>query len=445
MGALQYAFERANLLSETGNARQQSLDKFSRLCTETLLTGEDITLMNYAAKLTDDPEVTYAALVDSRSRIRIHSSPDKIGKLYEPAGTQQPPGVIAASGIQELSLPVKGKDFDGLAVMGFDAARTWDRISLALARSLKRLAWVLLSGWVLSLFAALVFARTLSRPIEILAEEAREIGSGKLGHQIIINRKDELGALAGSFNEMSTKLMELDDMKKDFVASVTHELRSPLSAIESYANLMISKPNERQARAPEHLQTIKDNAARLNRFITDILEVSKIERGRMEIHPEPADLAALVQEVCNFMAPLASEKGVQLSCRVRPGLPSARADLERVRQVLVNLIGNALKFTPPQGRITVFLSEKIGGGEEGGKQLLCEVSDTGPGIPESEHTRIFEKFTQARDSGHRIKSKGAGLGLAIAKALVEMHGGKIWVESEMGRGSRFYFTIPAVE
>jgi PAS domain S-box-containing protein len=233
------------------------------------------------------------------------------------------------------------------------------------------------------------------------------------------------------------RLKELDKMKSDFVSNVSHELRTPLTSIKGSVDNMLDgltgSLNEKQVR---YLSRIKSNTDRLSRLINDLLDLSRIEAGRVEVRPTTLPLAALAEEVAEHLKALAAEKLIRIEVPSADPSVTVWADRDKVTQVLMNLIGNAVKFTPQGGKITVAVEKN------GNDYIQISVADTGPGILPEERNRIFSKFYQVANI-EKQKPKGSGLGLAISKALVEMHGGKIWMESEIGRGSTFYFTLPA--
>jgi signal transduction histidine kinase len=222
---------------------------------------------------------------------------------------------------------------------------------------------------------------------------------------------------------VNEQLKELDRMKSYFVSNVSHELRTPLTAIEGLTDNMLDgltgQLNEKQAR-----------------LIDDLLDLSVIEAGRVELKPENFSLLSLMREVSDSLRPVAEEKSIKLALAPANGNPAAWADRDKVTQVLTNLIGNAIKFTPSGGEVTVSVERK------NEAWLQASVADTGRGISSEEADRIFDEFYQIRRPGEH-KTRGVGLGLAISKRLVEMHGGKIWVESEVGKGSTFSFIVPA--
>jgi len=233
------------------------------------------------------------------------------------------------------------------------------------------------------------------------------------------------------------RLKELDRMKSDFVSNVSHELRTPLTAIKASVDNMldgITGPlGEKQAR---YLTRIKSNTDRLARLINDLLDLSRIEAGKIDLKPTRLPLATLTKEVAETLRPVAVEKLISLEVASPDIGMTAWADRDKVVQVLMNLISNAVKFTPQHGKVTLAIQKN------GNEWVQISVADTGPGILPEEANKIFAKFYQIAQMDKQ-KAKGTGLGLAISKALVEMHGGKIWVESEVGRGSTFSFTLPA--
>jgi signal transduction histidine kinase len=232
------------------------------------------------------------------------------------------------------------------------------------------------------------------------------------------------------------RLKELDRLKSDFVSNVSHELRTPLTAIKGAVDLLIREvPGRLNESQTHYLSRVRLNTQHLAGLINDLLDLAKIEEGRVELKGVRVSVGGLVHEVVETVKPLAAEKPVLLKVNVLEPSILVWADRDKVTQVLINLITNAINFTPPQGRITVSASR------DGQNWAQVSVNDSGPGISGEECQKIFQRFYQVSEGGG-LKPKGTGLGLAISKALVELHGGKIWVESEVGRGSTFSFTLP---
>ena len=315
------------------------------------------------------------------------------------------------------------------------------------------------------ILVALIIARTISNPIQALEKGIEIIGSGNLDYKVGTNARDEIGRLSRVFDEMTEKLKEttvsrnaltsevaerkrtekelqtaneelkkIDQLKSEFVSTVSHELRTPLSITKEGISLVLDRVpgsiNEKQARI---LYTAKSNIDRLARIINNLLDISKIEAGQVELKKEKVDLGELIKQTALSFEPKVKEKKLELKINIPKSDISIYADSDRITQVLTNLIGNALKFTE-KGKIEISAAQK-------GNGVECIISDTGIGIPRSNLDRIFEKFRQfGRTSGGG--EKGTGLGLFIAKSIILMHKGRIWIESKRGEGSKFIFTVP---
>lgn len=307
--------------------------------------------------------------------------------------------------------------------------------------------WVVNGLVVASIGLALVLGYAISwsliGPVKRMDEQLGKIASGDFSQRLEVSNRDELGTLTAHLNRMSEELERLyqqleaaDRHKSEFLANVSHELRTPLTAIKGLVDNMLDgltgQLNEKQIR---YLTRIKSNTDRLARLINDLLDLSKIEAGIIDLKPLRLPVVGVVHEVVESLRPVAVEKRISLDVAAFDPSVTAWADRDRVVQVLTNLIGNALKFTPEDGKVTVAIQRN------GDEWVQISVVDTGPGIPQEEAERIFDKFYQIAQSGVQ-KVKGTGLGLAIAKALVEVHGGRIWVESEVGKRSTFSFTLP---
>jgi len=237
-------------------------------------------------------------------------------------------------------------------------------------------------------------------------------------------------------NQKIRGLKELDRLKTEFVNTVNHELRTPLTSIKEGINLVLDgSSGPVTSEQIRFLQIAKNNIDRLHRMINNLLDISKIEAGKMELHRNRFELPLLLEEAVATHRLEAKEKGVQLSFETVPDVLPVEVDHDRFLQVLGNLVNNAIKFTPQGGKIRVAAQAQD-------EHFVCiVVEDNGFGIKKEDQNKLFGKFQQIIDGNGR-KTGGTGLGLAICKAIVEAHGGKIWVESEYGKGSRFYFTLP---
>jgi sigma-B regulation protein RsbU (phosphoserine phosphatase) len=227
-------------------------------------------------------------------------------------------------------------------------------------------------------------------------------------------------------------------IKDQFLSHVSHELRSPLAVIHQFVTILLDRlAGDLTPEQTEYLGIILRNVNQLRKMIEELLEVTRAETGKLAIHPQWTPLPELIHETLEPMQIAASGKGINLSAEISSDLPFAYADPNRVRQILMNLIDNAIKFTPEKGRIVV----RARASSEDPHFLCISVADTGCGIPPEETKKIFDSMYQVKDS-IEINRKGLGLGLYICKGLVSRHGGRIWVESEFKHGSTFYFTLP---
>jgi len=237
----------------------------------------------------------------------------------------------------------------------------------------------------------------------------------------------------GVFDDV-THDREVDRMKTEFISTVSHELRTPLTSIKASMALLLDGNAGLDEESSELLQVSKRNADRLVRLVNDILDVSKIEAGRLQLDLQDREVAPLCAEAVAGIDGFAQKVGVAVRSQIEPGLPPIRADWDRVVQVLTNLLSNALKFSPRGSEVELVVSTREGA-------ILFGVRDHGPGIPREFREKLFTRFAQS-DRAKR-EQEGTGLGLAICRALVLAHGGEIWVESEPGQGASFFFTLPA--
>jgi len=248
---------------------------------------------------------------------------------------------------------------------------------------------------------------------------------------------------ADQLEKANLELKKIDAMKSEFVSVASHELRTPLAAIKNSIQLILSgKTGEINPNQTKFLTMADRNITRLTNILNDLLNLSKIESGKIELKFEDVSLKSLIELTVSSLRPQADVKTIKIISDIPEGLPSVNGDKEKIEQILINLIGNAIKFTPEAGSIYVTatpLSDERKGGV--GHKIAISVKDTGVGIPEEHLNSIFDKFFQVEGSLHRSAS-GTGLGLAITKGLVEAHQGKIWAESEVGKGSAFTFTLP---
>jgi PAS domain S-box-containing protein len=250
---------------------------------------------------------------------------------------------------------------------------------------------------------------------------------------------DETGRFLGIaivFRDV-TKEREIDQMKSEFVSLVSHELRTPMVAIKGATdNLLDGLAGELNSAQNSSLLIMRRNIDRLSRLISDLLDIGKIEAGKIQLNKQPVDISFIINDVLLLFQDIARQKNIGLTSSLIENIPKISIDSDKITQVLANLVGNAMKFTPENGKVKIDLSKRE-------DCIQIDVSDTGLGISHKDLNKIFDKFYQVmRIAGGQEKTKGTGLGLSISKGIIEAHGGKIWVESELGKWSRFSFTLP---
>jgi signal transduction histidine kinase len=323
--------------------------------------------------------------------------------------------------------------------------------------------------------AVVYLVRSVAVPIYNLADATRAVAQGDLDQTVPVQRKDEIGILADSFNNMirqlkasrekieawnreleakvaeRTKELEekhnelekaydalktLDKAKDDFLSLVSHELRTPLSSILLYSEMLLDGVADGEESRVEFLSTIVENCKRLTRLINDVLDLSKIEAGRMLFKLEELNFQELLVETLSGIRPAIESKGIKFSQEnVEKGLP-LWGDRDKIIQVLTNVISNAIKFTPESGNISVSFTNQ-------GKMVLITVRDTGKGIKKEDIPKVFDRFSQLESIDHH--SSGTGLGMTISKSIIERLNGEIWIESEFGQGTAVFITLPRAE
>ena len=329
---------------------------------------------------------------------------------------------------------------------------------------------VILSG----IFATVLLTRRITTPLKSLVAVAKQVAGGNLTASVETITRDEVGQLTTVFSQMTDalrerdvairqayrkleqlnrtleqrvrdrtselltaneKLKELDHLKSTFVSVVSHELRTPMTSIKGYVeNLLDGLAGTLTEKQTRSLERVKHNIDRLTRMINELLDLSKIEAGRLELNLSPVALSEVAEEIVESYQTAAREKSIALRSMIDPSLPRIQGDTDKLSRILINLVHNAIKFTPQGGEI------RVESQMDNAERVIITVTDSGEGIPLHELDKVFDKFYRSESAP--VEARGAGLGLAIAKNLVELHGGTIWVESTPGKGSRFSFTIP---
>ncbi len=292
--------------------------------------------------------------------------------------------------------------------------------------------------------AALLFSgliASMRRPLEELVDASGRLAAGDLETRVKVGGLSETAALGTAFNEMAAELQrragerdQLETMKDEFVLTASHELRSPLTSVQGFAELLMLEREKLSSKQAETVEIIIDNTRHLVRLLNDLLDLARSDAGRLTIKPVPGEVAPLVEDAVRTMKSQTETDNQSLSQEIEAGLPPVSVDRDRIRQVLVNLLTNAHEYCPRGATIRVWAT-----GRDDGVELA--VSDDGPGMPADQLEHIFERFTRG-DAGLTQHVGGTGLGLAISKSLVELHGGTIAAESAPGGGSTFRVWLP---
>jgi signal transduction histidine kinase len=294
--------------------------------------------------------------------------------------------------------------------------------------------------------AALLFTgliASMRRPLEDLVDASGRLAGGDLEARVQVGGLSETATLGAAFNEMAEELQrragerdQLDRMKDEFVLTASHELRSPLTSVQGFAELLLLEREKLDPRQAETVEVILDNTRHLVRLLNDLLDLARSDAGRLTIKPVPTDTATLIEEAVRGMRAQFDARDQRLIMEVEPSLPQVAADHDRIRQVMVNLLTNANEYCPERAGIEV----KV---RRAGADVEVDVIDDGPGIPAEQLEHIFERFSRG-DAGETQRVGGTGLGLAISKSLIELHGGTIEAESTPGLGSTFRFRLPSI-
>jgi len=309
---------------------------------------------------------------------------------------------------------------------------------------------------IVALLLGSIFFFHITAPVRDLTQAAEALAAGDLSQRVKVRTDDEIGRLARAFNTMADSLEGAEALRRQMVADIAHELRTPLSLVCGSLEAMLDGMYDLNL---ENVESTHEETLVLTRLVDDLRDLALAEAGQLKLEQEMLDLSDLVAGVAERFQPQATEQGVKLSTALPDDLPRVYGDRQRLSQVLINLVANALRYTPTGGRITIAaetvsvstmaqtsVSRTEGEGEALAASRLVKVSvaDTGQGVPPDDLPYIFERFYRADKSRARA-SGGSGLGLAIARQILEAHGGQIGVEGQLGVGSMFFFTLPIVE
>ncbi len=359
-------------------------------------------------------------LADTQGTIIADSAAQDVGKTV--SSTDLAAGVPVVAGNQQVG-----------TLLPLYAGTNTPNAAGDFVSSVNQSTWLagITAAIVALLLGSILFFQIVS-PVQKLTAAAQKIAAGDLGQRIATQSQDEIGTLATAFNQMADSLAQHEELRRNLIADVAHELRTPLTVIQGNLEAMLDGV---LPTSPQEIATLRDETALLTRLVADLRLLSLAEAGQLKLERVKTDSAELVTRAVEPFRLQAQSSQVELNLEFASSLPSIELDVDRITQVIRNLLSNALRHTPAGGRVT------IGCKKDPGNSLLFTVSDTGEGISSDDLPYVFDRFYRADKSRSR-SSGGSGIGLAIVKQLVEAHGGKVWMESQLGRGATFGFTLP---
>ncbi|MBN1657308.1 MAG: HAMP domain-containing histidine kinase [Anaerolineae bacterium] len=354
------------------------------------------------------------------------------GRIVLPAGPYRYGEVVPAPDLaQGIEVEVDGQVV-GVALLTGEAPELSPHEERYLARTERSTFYAALAATLVALALGVFLARRLTLPVRELTAATRALSRGEMQQQVPVRSRDELGELAASFNQMSADLARAVELRREMTADIAHDLRTPLTVMAGYLEALrdgVLPPS------PERFETMHQEAQHLRRLVEDLRTLSLADAGELALNRTAVSPQILLGQAAAAYGHQAAQQGVGLEVDMGAGLPAVYADLDRMAQVLGNLIGNALRHTPAGGRIRLVAAHK------GGKVLL-QVHDTGGGISADDLPHVFDRFYRGSEAREGDGSE-SGLGLAIARSIVELHGGTISVESIVGKGTTFTISVPA--
>ncbi|MDR1941751.1 MAG: HAMP domain-containing histidine kinase [Endomicrobium sp.] len=448
-----FSSQKTFLTLQFEESRERSFKVVFHACEEALKSNEEEQIDNIINAIVPihKPAIAYASFVSGYKRIFISRDEDsnvasafleRIKRSYQ--YKTETYDSLTGEKIYEYSAPIisSGDKYMGTLIIGFSQDYMDSQIREGTSIISSKIKFVAVIAFFLAVAGANFMAARLIKPISLLSAAAEKIGEGEKNVEVDISRNDEIGSLARSFNEMSRKVKEADELKDSFVSSVSHELRSPLAAIDGYCDLLIEGINNQYPpqRQLKGLKIIKEATLRLTSFINNILDLAKMRAGKFEMKASGVNIEIVIKEISQLFESLALAQKKTLKVVIKDELSPVYADIEKVKQVITNLLGNALKFTKENGSITISAMKS---GAYGDDFVEVWIADTGVGLSRSDAEKVFEKFYQVKE-GEFKKPKGTGLGLSIVYEIIRLHNGRVWAEGELGKGSVFKFVLPVM-
>jgi signal transduction histidine kinase len=369
-------------------------------------------------------------LVDPAGMIVADSYGEQVGQPLADAAQQAAGAPVLVAGQQVGTVLVGSMIEPGLNPLSQDFLRSVNWLLLVST----------LTVGVVALGLGSFFFFHITAPIRDLTRAAEAVAGGDLTQQVTVRSQDELGRLAKAFNAMTTTMNRNETLRRQMVADIAHELRTPLSLVQGSLEAMLDGLYELNQ---ENIASVHEETQVLTRLVKDLRDLAQAEAGQLHLEREALAVNDLIERAVELFQAEAIEQGVALTTEIAANLPPLPGDRQRLNQVLVNLLSNALRHTPAGGKITLSARLMTVQGADTSPALLIAVADTGQGIPSEDLPYVFERFYRS-DKSRARGSGGSGLGLAITRQIIEAHGGRIWVESEVERGSVFSLSLPVL-
>jgi signal transduction histidine kinase len=402
------------------------MDKFADLVAG---FGTDIRRLDSLA-LSDEERVAVAPLIERWPVVELEIR--RLGRDSSAALTVEALSRLEQT-LDDAAIETQRLSAAAQAAMARELAR-----SERAASDAERIAWAAAAAaLVLSVLLSALLVRSLVRPLERLATGTREISAGRLGFRLDASGHDELAQVAREFNSMTARLEQLDQMKRDFVSNVSHDLKTPLSSMQETNEVLLDElPGPLSDKQRHLLMLSQESGRRLSAMIAKLLELSRLEAADASA-AEEVNLRHLVARAMERYEVARAGRSARVTMERVDQSVVVRADGDALLQVFDNLVENAIKFSPADGRVRVSVLAR-------GHEALLVVADDGPGIPDADKERVFERFYQT-EAGRSVRSRGTGLGLAICRHIVDAHGGRIWVSDNSPRGCAMHVVLPLVE
>lgn len=444
-GIFLYVVGNKYMLQKNIFAARNSAAEYTFAARNAVLKKDSAHLNSILKELACDPSVFWAGFQDAGGVMRFHSNDLMVGgsvrdyafqKAFESEEFVSREYKTKNKEVIEFIRPVyRGPDREGIVRAVFDLSILRKNADKDMMRLVRMYVFAGIITFVVGMIIANMRGFSIVRRIETIKKGADEISRGNIGYHMQEEGNDEIFFLSKTFNTMSDKLKEIDMLKDDFIARISHELKSPVSVIKGFIEKLGDDKTLNQ-KTRKYISQLSYGSDRLEHIVNQTLNISRMKAGKMDFHFEQINLGELIPEVVGFFKEKTSNKKIELTCSIEQGIKPVWADSEAVCEVLANLLSNAVKFTR-EGSIHVWAKANSG------TDVLVGVQDTGIGIPPDRIDVLFDKFIRIPENKRKMpESKGTGLGLAIVKSIVESHKGTVLVESSVDKGSNIMFTLP---